>query len=354
MAYIDFDDILSYSQADIYYINGARGTGKTFRARRKALERYDKAQAIEPGAGRFCAITRYSKNKDTIERGYFQKLQQEGYATEYEFYWKSHACYRKHKETQEVEQIGYCVALTDQGITKEETYAQMKHGTIIFDEVALDRRDTYHRYLKDEYNFYFLSVLNSVLREKNGEPSQVKIFMLSNAVDMTCPYYDAFGLTYEMLDKHGIYWALDKSVLFVNAANEASEDTIKNTIVGRLAAKSEARKMMFENKYEGTTLDFIEQKPITASYIAAIYFAGDTFALWYGGDYTYINNKAPNGQGTTYTLTLEDNTINYQAVKKADPVINSVVQLHYSGRLRFSNALVQAKFNSFLRFVGVV
>ena len=248
MGYVDYDKILSYTQADLYFITGARSTGKTFGARLIANDRYNKAQAIEKDTGRFCIFTRYAKNKETIERGFFDKIQQEGYLKDYTFYWRTHRCYRKHKDSDTAEIVGYCVALTDLGITKEETFAGVKNGTIIFDEVALDRRDVFHRYLKDEYSFYFLNMVNSVLRENNAKDSNVKIILLANAVDMTCPYYDAFGLTYNMLAEHGTYWALDKAVLFVNAENEAAEETANNTIVGRLSARTQARKMMFENR----------------------------------------------------------------------------------------------------------
>lgn len=353
MAYIDYNKIFTYSEADVYYITGARGTGKTFGARVKAIERYDRAQEKYGDGGRFCAITRFAKNKEKIERGYFEKIQAAGYFTEYNFTWKNDACLRNKKGTDTWECVGYCVALTDQGITKEETYTGLKYGTIIFDEVALDRRDTFHRYLKDEYDFYYLSILNSVFREQPGEPLGAKIIMLSNAVDMLCPYYSAFGVTYDMLANYGTYWCLNKSVLFINSPDMPTPEEVKTTIVGRLSAGSEAQKMMYENKYEGQIEDFIAPKTDSAKYVCGLVFNGDTFGLWYDGYLWYVNSKIPKGQGHVYTLTLADNRINYQALRKADVAIGNIIRLHYAGRVRYHNVLVQAKFSTFLKFVGV-
>lgn len=353
--YIDYDDIFTHSEADVYFLSGGRGIGKTFGAREKAIKRYDKAKEKYGGMGRFVTITRFAKNKERIQRGFFEKLQQAGKYRDYDFWWKQDACYRAPKGSNQGELIGYSIALTDQGITKEETFAYLKHGTVLFDEVAIDRRDTFHRYLQAEYDFYFLSLLKSVLRDDvPDDPATCKIIMMANSVDLLCPYYEAFGIDLNMLLNYGKYWCNDKTVLFINSDIVPSNEDIDKTIVGRLSRNTEAAKMIFANKYENMKGDFIAKKTPSARYVCGLVFNGDVFGLWYDGDIWYVNTKNPRGQGTIYTLTLADNAIDYRAVKKADNVISNVVRLHYAGRVRYDNQMVQAKFLNFLRFVGVV
>lgn len=354
--WVDYDSILSHSEADLYLIQGARGCGKTFNARRAAIKRYDKA--LEKGLeGRFCAMTRHKVDKDDIERDYFTKIHEEGYLLEWSFMWDNHVCYRRPSDNDKASwvPIGYCVALSEQGKLKQLTFLGMKHGTVIFDEVGLDRRDSSHHYLKDEYDFYYLSCMSSLLREKRGERATCKTLMLSNAVDLTCPYYDALGLDYKQLTTHGKYWCMNKAALFVNLPNSPDyQEYQEETIVGRLARGTKSAKMMFENKFEGDEREFVEPKPAAARYMCALAFAGDVFGVWVLNDVWYIEPKAPKGQGAVYSLTLADNRIDYQAVRRADNVISLLVSRHYQGHVRYHDALIKTKFLGFLRFVGVV
>lgn len=353
MEYINYKRILSYTQALAYFICGGRDTGKTFGARKAAIENFFRQKNKGLTNGKFCAICRYKDAKADVERDYFTKLRIKGFFTDYEFMWKSDvAYYRKIDSDSEWEEIGYCVALTEYQTLKQSTFTGLDNGFIIFDECILESNDRYHRYLKDEFSTYFLSVLSSLLREDISNIGKTKIFLLGNSVDLICPYFEAFDITYKMLNNYGIYWCNNGTVLFWNVEPLFSENEIEQTIVGRLGQNSNALDMIFNNQFLSNTNEFICERPNGSKLLGGIVFNKVNFSIWIFGRTVFISSKVPKNT-RMYSLLYDDGKINYKAIKRGSALTDYIKAAYYDNSLWYDYPQTREQFYSLLKFIGV-
>ena len=80
-----------------------------------------------------------------------------------------------------------------------------------------------------------------------------------------------------------------------------------------------------------------------------------TFAVLvdYAKAYFYITDKVPRDSVNIFTLTKKDNTIDYQAVRKSDELMKTLVEIYYRGGLRYSSHALKESFLKVLEFLGV-
>ena len=81
---------------------------------------------------------------------------------------------------------GYAIPLSTANILKSSTFENV--DTIIFDEFLITR-STYH-YLPNEI-IQFAELLETIIRLRPN----IKILLLGNAISVSNPYFDFFGLT---------------------------------------------------------------------------------------------------------------------------------------------------------------
>lgn len=336
------------SQGEFCIVAGAKSIGKTFGLRLKCINEY-----IKKGF-RFVEISRTKAERDEIMNGYYDKLQHDGFFKDYVFKTEKDCGYIARKppegEKPEWELITYFVALTAFQVEKRRTFTGMKR--FIFDEAAIDKKDKYHRYLPNEF-FILANLLDSIGREQPDATPFFRVYLLMNAVDLTCPYLRHLGITKP--PEYGYSFYNDKHTLLHYVEPWDAEQRKANTLVGRMLAGSDESKIMFDNAFHVQGDKEICKKTSNAKYTFGLVFQAAKYGIWldHKSGIWYINEHIPKGSKAVFALTKHDNTIDYQAVKRTDEYMQLIVNAYYAGAVRYSNPYVRESFLDVLGFLGV-
>lgn len=352
MSYYDWAATMSRqtgTQGEICFVAGAKDIGKTFGLRLVCVRRFIKHKE------RFCEICRTNEEMKAVEWGYFDKLQNDGFFTDYVFKVEKHCGYIAPKppedEKPEYELICYFVALTNFQREKKRTYVQP--AKFIFDEAIIDSKDRYHRYLPDEF-LILANLLDSISRQQPGTDYQYRVYLLGNAVSLNCPYFQALGVDH-IPTKYGYYFYRNKTVLFHYAPPIDAESRRANTLVGRMLDGHDESKVIFENEFADTTNGEIAKKSSNARYKYGIKWGRITFAIWidFKAGIWYVNSKLPKGAKNVYTLAKRDGTINYTMIDKNSNLMKLLSEVFKVGGVRFESAFIREAFFEVLSFIGV-
>lgn len=346
--YYDWQKTMSYqtgTNAEHCFVLGAKNIGKTFGLRLKCIERYLKTGEL------FCEISRTKASRDSISRGYFDKLQNEGYFTEYQFKVERQCGYIARKSDKpDWKLICYFVALSNFQEEKQRTFVKPKR--FIFDEAIIDSKDRYHNYLRDEY-FILANLLDSISRQQYDEQYQYYVYYLANAVDLTCPYLKYLGVN--KIPKFGYSWYKNKTVLLHYVEPWDIEERRARTLVGRMLNGYEESKIVFDNVFKDTTGKEISKKTSNAKFKFAISWNALVFAIWADSKrgLWFVSSKMPKNAKNVYTLTKRDSTIDYQMIQKASPMMKLLVDIYYIGGLRYESPHLRESFFEILEFLGI-
>ena len=200
--YIDWPLILS-KDAPYNLIIDARTRGKTFGLRYQcALRDYPKRHK------RFVELVRTKeqlKGSDALQVGYYDKMRSalpdDALLSRYVLDTQGRLARIAHKPDEgkkpKWDTLGYFLALSDAGTIKNRSNSFADVRRFIFDEALLDRRiDKIHNYLPNEIESV-ASIMTSVSRENRNTPDadRPRLYLLGNAVDLTCPWLAHFGIT---------------------------------------------------------------------------------------------------------------------------------------------------------------
>lgn len=349
--YYDWEKTMSYqtgTNGEICLVLGAKDIGKTFGLRKKCVERFIKTGEL------FCEICRTNAERDEVLAGYFDKLQYEGFFADYVFKIEKKCGFIALKPATDDDKpqwrlICYFVALTNFQREKKRTYKHVKR--FIFDEAIIDTKDRYHRYLKDEF-LILANLLDSISRQQ-PDGTQYYVYLLGNAVDLTCPYIRYNGI--KKLPSFGYSWFKDKTVLLHYVEPWDADERRARTLVGRMLAGHDESKVIFDNVFEDTTGREIMRKTSEAKYRFSFVWSKMIFAIWIdsGRGLWFITSKKPKGAKNVYTLAKKDSSIDYQALKRADPLAKLLSEIYYIGGLRYESAHLREAFFEILEFLGI-
>ena len=350
--FYEWDKTFSYqtgTNGEICIVTGAKGIGKTFGLRFRCIQKYLKKHET------FCEICRTETELKEVISGYASKIQKEGYFTDYEFKNDSNNLYIRPKSAGEKnphkwEFLAEFVSLTKFQTSKKRTYH--KPTRIIFDEFIIDSKDRYHRYLPYEV-LIFANLLDTITRQQPGDSYQYRVFCLGNAVDMTCPYLQFFGV--DKIPGYGYHWYKNKTVLFHYVEPWDSEDRQAHTLVGRMLAGHEESKIIFDNIFEDKSKGEIAKKSSNARFAFALRWEKMNFGIWidHKRGYFYVTSKVPKGSKATYALTKRDGTVNYQVIEKSHNTLQLLMKVFYIGGLRYETPHIRESFFEILSFIGV-
>lgn len=356
--YYDWGQVFSRqtgSNAEIAIVVGAKNIGKTFGLRLFCVREYLKTG----GKRRFCEICRTNAEKKLVKAGYFDKLQAEGFFTDYAFDVHGDTG-RIAKLTGKLDKDGkpehepwevlcYFVALSNFQTEKKRTYQSVHR--FIFDEGLIDNKDRFHHYLTDEF-LVLANILDSVSRQQPyGE--RYYVYILGNAVDLTCPYFAHFGINKP--PAYGFHFYNRKHVLLHYVEPWDSEEMKAGTLVGRMLAGDAEADIIYNNEFADRGVGEIAKKPSRARYLYTLKYNRDTFAIWADrreGLY-YINTQEPKDASNVYTITKEDSTLDYGRLEKASPFLKLVNRAFYVNALRYDSPATREKFLTILDFVGI-
>lgn len=350
--YYDWVRTMSYqtgTNGEICLVSGAKDIGKTFGLRLKCIERYLKA------GEKFCEICRTNEELKAVSAGYFDKLQNDGFFSDYLFKIEKGCGYIAKrpiddKDKPEYDLICYFVALTNFQREKKRTYVKPKR--FIFDEAIIDTKDRYHRYLHDEF-LILANLLDSISRQQPNDDYQYYVYLLGNSVDMTCPYFQALGI--RSVPKFGYHYYKNKTVLFHYVEPWDAHDRRAFTLVGRMLEGHEESKVIFDNEFSDTTNGEVMRKTPNAQYKYAFVWKKQRFAIWVDRKrgLWFVTSKLPKNAGNVFTLTKSDSSVNYQVVRKSEPLARLLMDIFYIGGLRYESPAIREAFFEVLSFLGI-
>ena len=350
--FYDWDKTMSYqtgTNGEICLVLGAKDIGKTFGLRKKCVERFIKHGEI------FVELCRTKVERDSVATGYFDKLQQEGFFTEYVFKCEKQCGYIARKPATDKDKpkwrlICYFVALTIFQNEKKRTF--VKPRRFIFDEAVIDTKDRYHRYLPDEF-LILANLLDTISRQQPNSDYQYCVYLLGNACDLTCPYLRFNGI--HKIPTFGYSFYKDKTVLLHYVEPWDVQERKARTLVGRMLKGNEESKMIFDNVFKDTTGKEVMKKTPEAKYRYAFKWNSLIFSIWIDSKrgLWFITSKLPKDAKNVYTLTKRDSSVNYQAIKRADPLAQLLNEVYYIGGLRYESAHLREAFFEVLEFLGI-
>lgn len=349
--FYDWDRTMSYqtgTDGEICFVIGGKDIGKTFGLRKKCIERFIKS------GEKFCEICRTLKEVKSVAPNYFAKIVSEGFFKDHIFKTENACGYiakaPKGEEKPDWQLLCYFVALSNFQEEKKRTYDKPRR--FIFDECIIDSKDRYHRYLPDEF-LIFGQLLDTVSRQQPHDSYVYNVYLLGNAVDMTCPYLRYLGIN--KLPEFGYRYLKNKTVLLHYVEPWDAEDRKAYTLVGRMLEGMKEAETIFDNKFEDVTGKEIAKKSGNSRFMFAIVWQKMTFAVWTDNKrgIWYINSKVPKDATNIYTLTKKDSTINYQMIDRAHPLLETLSKVYYIGGLRYSSAHIREAFFEILTFIGI-
>lgn len=336
------------TNGEICFVLGAKGIGKTFGLRKICIDRFIKHGEL------FCEICRTNAERDEVSKGYFDKLQNAGFFKDYIFRTEKAAGYiapiPPEGDKPEWRLCCYFVSLTNFQREKKRTFIAPKR--FIYDEAVIDSKDRYHRYLKDEF-LILANLLDSISRQQPDDDNQYYLYLLGNAVDMTCPFIRHCGIN--KLPKFGYSFYKNKTVLLHYVEPWDAQERKTRTLVGRMLEGNDESKIIFDNEFKDVTGREVMKKTPNAKYKYAIVWGKMQFGIWIDSKVGlwFVTSKVPKGAANIYTLTKRDSTINYQMIKKASPLMKLVNEVYYLGGLRYESAHVRESFFEVLEFLGI-
>lgn len=349
--FYDWEKTMSYqtgTNGEICLVLGAKDIGKTFGLRKKCVERYLKRGEL------FCEICRTESEVRSVAPGYFNKLIEHGLFKDHIFKvekktgWIAKRPASGDKPDWEI--LCYFVALSSFQAEKKRTYKKPRR--FIFDEAVIDVKDRYHRYLPEEF-LILANLLDSISRQQPHDEYRYNVYLLGNAVDLTCPYLRYLGVN--KIPGFGFSFYKNKTVMVHYVEPWDAEDRRAYTLVGRMLDGHDESKVIFDNEFSDTTGGEIAKKSSNSRYRFALVWNKMRFGVWVDRKrgIWYVTSKVPKSAKNVYTLAKRDSALNYDIIDKAAPLMRVLTQIYYIGGLRYESAHVREAFFEILAFLGI-
>ena len=288
-------------------IVGNRGGGKSYGAKKKAIDNFIKKKE------QFGYIRRYKEDLKKPMLQFFKDIAWE--YPDYEFKIQGENFMMRLKPADEKEKwtekdiCGYGFVLSTANNKKSISYPDIT--MLIFDEFLLDKGN--QRYIQNEPE-QLLNLYETVARPGTGHP-RVVLFMLANAISITNPYFLFFNLKMPTrADKNGKYiWVHPtKPVLVEDVRNEKFIDVKKNTEFGQLIAGTNYAEYSIENKFLLDNDTFIERKGAKARFLFTFIYKDKKFGVWI--DWTdgkmWVSEDIDPSCPLVYSVTMKDHQPN--------------------------------------------
>lgn len=341
--------------AFINIVIGARDIGKTFTKRLDCVREYLK------NGYNFVEIVRHQSEldgSDAMQAGYFDKLAQffpdhvfkvEG---KHGFIAPMSAMDSKGKVPgNSWNHLCYFIAVSEYQKLKTRTFVNIRD--IVFDEFSLEKVG-YQRYLKSEVHM-FLQVLKTLDRENpDGSRLPLRVWLIGNACDLTCPYLYAFGV--RSVPKFGYSWMDSSKSVLLHYVPPFERKREKLSRTEQLILEFDSQDgMTFGNEFSNGGDLFIEKKPSSAKFIYAVRLFGYDFGIWYDqkSGNMYVNTRIPNNTPFTFSLSRDSMDNDYTMIEKTSGYGRQIKALAMAGRVRYDSPATRERFAALLTFLGI-
>jgi hypothetical protein len=294
LPYYNFSKIFSYYGAFYLFILGARGTGKTYGAKKKGIK-----DGIRKGT-QFIYLRRYKEELQAAKNTFFADVSAE--FPEYDFRIQgqegqySHISQRDLKPSKrEWHTIVYFVALSQGGQKKSVSYPKVT--LVIFDEFII-MKGAIH-YLPDEANL-FNEFYSTVDRYK----AKTRVLFLANASSIDNPYF----IEWDIVPDQGQEWLVAHDGFIVCHFHDSAEfaGEVYKTPFGKFIQGTEYSKYAVGNEFADNNEMLVADKGHTARYRFTLETGKGTFSVWY--DFktgNYYGTKRRPGNEIMFTLLPE-------------------------------------------------
>ena len=319
----------------INIIVGNRGGGKSYGAKKRAVENF-----IKRGE-QFGYIRRYRDDlKKPLEQFYkdiaWEFPEHECKVEGDKVYIRIRSENNKEKWT-EKDIAGYGFSLSTANNKKSMSYPAVT--MLIFDEFLLEEGN--QRYLPNEVE-KLLNLYETVARPGSNHP-RVSLWLLGNAISVTNPYFLYFNLKMpKQKDKNNkwIWKHPDKPILVEDVRNEGFIDVKKKTEFGQLVHGTTYADFSIENKFLLDDDTFIEKKSPKAKHAFNFAYRGLEFGVWFD----FVEGKmwvstATDPSGLFYSFTMKDHKPNTMLFKTKNKSywLKNFFEAFKQGTLYFEN-----------------
>lgn len=339
--FYDGGGMLSYRK-HVNFLLGHRSTGKTFWAKKRAIQKF-----LKSGKGSVWVRRYKTELKGDKLRKFFQDIilvnnerNKEGkklwFPLDTEFEIKGYTGYINKKPA--IAFIPLSVASTFKSVPFDEC------EDVYFDEFLVDKQ--HMRYLQNEVEMFFEFFL-TVMRERFDD---VYVYFIGNAISVNNPYFFYFNI--RMSNKE---FTFDKSgeMLVQNFKSQQIITEFKNSWFGRLMQGTKYFEYAVENEFLRDTNEFIEKRSKNATFRCAIYYKKVFYGFWvdFKTGLMYACEKYDPSSLCLYTLTRDDHSVNLLLIKnKKNTFIEEVLFEFQTGAMRFENQKVKSNVFELLAF----
>lgn len=294
------------------FIIGNRGGGKSYGAKKKAIENFIKNKE------QFGYIRRYRDDLKKPMEQFFKDVAWE--FPDYEMKVEGDKFYIRLKPADEKAKwkdcdiAGFGFSLSTANNKKSISYPDIT--MLIFDEFLIEKGN--QRYLTNEPE-KLLNLYETVARPGTPHP-RVVMFLLANAISVTNPYFLYFGLRMpKKKDKNNKYiWKHPKKPILVeDVRNEKFIDAKKNTEFGQLIDGTDYADYSIENKMLLDNDMFIGKKTAKSRYYFTFIYKDKHFGVWVDNTESkmFVSDNIDNSFPFVYSLTLKDHSPNTMFLK---------------------------------------
>lgn len=225
---------------------------------------------------------------------------------------------------------GYAVQLSTAQNLKSVNFSKVK--TIIFDEFGIEEGQRKY-YLNNEV-FIFLNLVESIARMRD-----VRIFLLSNSVSRTNPYFLYFNL--DIPYNKDIRTYRNGLILVQYMNNQAFRNAKEKTRFGQLVANTSYSDYAIHNKMLNKPTHFIQQKSGNVKFYFNFIVNNITLGVWQDTKHNlmFVSTDYYKNSPFTFSTSLDshsENTVYIKATKKFK-CWKDFIKFYNYGQLRFEN-----------------
>jgi len=309
----------------IIMCTGNRSAGKTTYFNRYVVNRFKKYNE------KFVLLYRYKDELDGVSDKFFKDINTLFFPKDtMESEKREHGIY--HNLYLNDKHCGYALAMNSADRIRKLSHFFSDAERILFDEFQTET----NKYIPGEIT-KFRSIYTTIARGQGKQIRDVQVIMLSNAITLLNPYYQAFGIS-ERLQKNTKFLRGEGFVLEFTL-NENARDSMKQSAFNRAFIDTKYLDFAAENVYLDDNKSFIDTPKGNNRYIGTIIYQNKSYGLRSYDDLgiVYVSDKPDLTYPFKIAVTTADHDINYVMLKKNDAFITGLRWYFEKGCFRFKN-----------------
>lgn len=241
--------------------------------------------------------------------------------------------------------MGQMFALTKAQSYKGKTVANMT--LLVFDEFIRENR-------VPPYPSDCVGKLYSLWETLDRRENRVRIVMLANAADAVNPYFVTWRITPPELGEHKRVQVGASYIYVENCWNNEFAKYADDSEIGKLTRGSSYSTYAMQNHFANVTGNFVKPLPRRVREVVNIVWGSSTFCFMRdleSSDGYYVDGKAHNNVDSI-VLMRSDQTPDYVALGRSDPLMRDIVRMARYGLIWFPNDSVRERFGRVLEMCG--